>query len=209
MVQYKLNYFAVRGRGEMIRLLLVDAGQEFIDNRIEFADWPALKAQAPFAQLPYLEVHQDDGKVINLAQSVTILRFLARRLGYTGGSSDLEQAITDQYADLTTDLVTELTKVHFEKDEAKKAELATKLANETLPAQLALFEKRLGENKGFLSGNSLSYADFYLFTTLEWLDEEKRNGVFQKFPNIKALDNQIRNRPRIKAYLQTRPVTAM
>ena len=72
MVQYKYNYFAVRGRGEMIRLLLVDAGQDFINNRIEFADWPALKSQTPFGQLPVLEIHQDDGTVVHIAQSVTI-----------------------------------------------------------------------------------------------------------------------------------------
>ena len=75
MTQYKLNYFAMRGRGEAIRLLMTDAGQQFTDNRIDQKDWPVLKPQTPFGQLPYLEIHEN-GRVINLAQSITICKLL-------------------------------------------------------------------------------------------------------------------------------------
>ncbi|KAK3101193.1 hypothetical protein FSP39_001657 [Pinctada imbricata] len=43
MPKYKLTYFNVRGRGEIIRLALTVAGQEFEDNRFEHNEWPEIK----------------------------------------------------------------------------------------------------------------------------------------------------------------------
>ena len=73
MVQYKLNYFNIRGRGEIVRLIFVAAGQEFIDNRIEHSNWPQLKANAPMGQLPYLEIL--GSKSVKISQSMTICKF--------------------------------------------------------------------------------------------------------------------------------------
>lgn len=71
MVHYKLNYFNLRARGELIRLVFHAAGQEFEDNRIEREDWPKFKPNAPFGQAPYLEV-KDGANSIVLSQSVAI-----------------------------------------------------------------------------------------------------------------------------------------
>lgn len=37
------TYFNGRGRGEVGRWLLAQAGVDYEDKRVEFADWPALK----------------------------------------------------------------------------------------------------------------------------------------------------------------------
>jgi hypothetical protein len=71
MVHYKLNYFNLRARGELIRLIFAAAGQEFEDHRIEREDWPKLKSTAPFGQLPFLEV-KDGANSFVLSQSVAI-----------------------------------------------------------------------------------------------------------------------------------------
>ena len=39
----KLIYFNGKGRAEPARLILAQAGVDYEDHRIEFADWPALK----------------------------------------------------------------------------------------------------------------------------------------------------------------------
>ena len=44
MPAYKLHYFNLRGRAELARLILNQAGVEFEDIRFERAEWPALKA---------------------------------------------------------------------------------------------------------------------------------------------------------------------
>ena len=44
MPAYTLHYFNFRGRGELARLILNQAGVEFEDVRFERAEWPALKA---------------------------------------------------------------------------------------------------------------------------------------------------------------------
>ena len=43
MSGYKLTYFNIQARGEVARFLFTMADVKFEDNRIEFADWPALK----------------------------------------------------------------------------------------------------------------------------------------------------------------------
>ena len=39
MPQYTLHYFNVRGLGELIRYIFVQAGQEFTDHRFEGTEW--------------------------------------------------------------------------------------------------------------------------------------------------------------------------
>ena len=92
MVQYKLNYFNMRGRGEILRLIFVAAGQEFMDNRIEHSNWPQLKPNAPLGQLPYLEIL--GSKSVKISQSMTIARFLSKKFGLAG-KDELEQAFAD------------------------------------------------------------------------------------------------------------------
>jgi glutathione S-transferase len=57
VVQYKLNYFNFRGRGEVIRLIFAAAGQKYEDRRFDFAQWPEIKGKSPFGTCPWLEIH--------------------------------------------------------------------------------------------------------------------------------------------------------
>ena len=89
MSTYTLNYFNGKGRAELTRLIFAAAGASFTDNRIEWNDWPSLKAQsnAPLGQLPYLEING-----VLLPQSVAIARFVAREHNLAG-KTNLEQVI--------------------------------------------------------------------------------------------------------------------
>ena len=57
MPSYRLTYFNVRARGETARLLFALKGQEFVDRRVEQADWPALKPGMAFILLYKIYLH--------------------------------------------------------------------------------------------------------------------------------------------------------
>lgn len=122
MPHYKLYYFdkPTRGRAEFARLILAQAGVKFEDVRFKPCDWPAIKPSklinfwilkwiicklinrflaTPFGHVPVLEV---DGK--QLAQSITIARYLAKQHGLAG-KNDWEQALADMYADNIHDMM--------------------------------------------------------------------------------------------------------
>jgi glutathione S-transferase len=82
MSSYTLNYFNGRGRAEITRLVFAAAGVEFTDKRVEFEDWPALKAESPLGQMPFLEV---DG--VRIPQSCSIARYVAREHNLAGRNS--------------------------------------------------------------------------------------------------------------------------
>ena len=44
MGKMKLIYFNARGRAELARLILAQAGEDYIDERVERDDWPKLKS---------------------------------------------------------------------------------------------------------------------------------------------------------------------
>ncbi|CAH1784062.1 unnamed protein product [Owenia fusiformis] len=111
---FKLTYFNVRGRGELIRLLFAYAEKQYEDNRVNFENWPALKPETPYLSLPILE-HGG----VTIGQSVSIARYVAKELGLAGRTT-LEQALTDGIIDSITDIFNELVKHAFEKEETKK-----------------------------------------------------------------------------------------
>ena len=106
-------------------MIFAAADQEYEDDRISSFDaWKQIKPTTPLGQVPVLEV-REGSNVIRLSQSITCARFLAKRFGMAG-STEVEQAEVDMYADTSLDLFNAATKIYFEKDEAKKSELKTK-----------------------------------------------------------------------------------
>ena len=69
-----LTYFAIRGRAEPVRVMLIDLGIEFDERRVTMEEWPTVKPTLAFGQLP---TYQDGELFIN--QSHAIYRHLARK----------------------------------------------------------------------------------------------------------------------------------
>lgn len=72
----------------MIRMILYAANKDFEDVRVTENQWPSLKSQMPFGQLPVLEVtpQGDAGDKITLTESMAIARLLARELDLYGNT---------------------------------------------------------------------------------------------------------------------------
>ena len=83
MVKYTLVYFDFKGKGELARLILAAAGQQFEQRRLAYSpdysnpapEWKAYKPNTPFGHLPVLEIAEDEAKpeeVKKLAESLAI-----------------------------------------------------------------------------------------------------------------------------------------
>lgn len=131
---------------------------------------------------------------------------MARRFNLVG-TTDLEQGEADMYIDHLADLFSEMVKVYFEANEAKKAELTAKLQAEGLPHYMKLITNKLSQSiSGFIIGNGLTWVDLYLISILDGLGENKQ-GLLAHFPAVKAHNEKINAIPKIAAWLAARPVT--
>merc|ERR1711899_369879 len=97
---------------------------DYEDFRVGFSDWPGdIKATTPFGQMPVLYW---DGE--ELAQSMAIARFVARKVGLAG-NSDLEFCQADMIACHYEDIWTKLPKMKFARSQAEREELAKEFLN--------------------------------------------------------------------------------
>ncbi|XP_046646250.1 glutathione S-transferase 1-like [Daphnia pulicaria] len=205
MSNYKLIYFNVRGRAELSRLILSCANVPFEDYRIEHSDWPAIKQDMPFKQIPVLQV---DG-VNLLAQSNTIARYLARQ-HQLAGQNEWEQSQADMFIDCVYDLHAGMRPVAREKDPEKQQEIFDKVNEEMIQPHAKKIEEILIKNgSGFLVGNALTWADiaYYAYFTTPMMDR-LGGQVLESHPHLKKLIQHVGDIPTIKKYIETRPVTS-
>ncbi|KAH3893818.1 probable glutathione S-transferase 7 isoform X1 [Dreissena polymorpha] len=201
MASYKLHYFDVRGRAELSRYLFLAAGRDFEDNRIPQDGWSNVKPTLVYGQVPVLEV---DGK--QLAQSNAIARFLAREFDLAGANS-WEQALCDQTLELINDLIQEVVKYFFEKDEDKKKEMGKNLAEVVYPKFLGYFEKQLENNGGkYLVGSGLTVADLSVYAVLDTA-VQKSETFLEKNEKLRAHRDMVGAIPKIQEYVSNRKKT--
>jgi len=201
MAGYKLYYFDIRGRGETARMLFKIGGRRFEDIRIKQQEWPEFKEKAPLGQLPYLEF---DGK--QLAQSLTIYRFLAKKFSLAG-KSVLEEAFADMVVDTVMDAPIKAEPIFSAKDEEEKERAKEELsvsAQAVLEKVEALLEKNNGGD-GFFVGDALTWADVGVYNTIEFCAGVCGVDLWSKFPKLKAFKERFEEVPKIAEYLSTRP----
>jgi glutathione S-transferase len=201
--QYKLIYFNGRGRAEPSRLILAFAGANYDDNRIERADWPALKPKYAFGQVPVLEI--DNGKVI-LSQSKAIARYLGNEFNLVPKDHILSGK-ADMLVDGHDDILKHFAPWFQEQDPAKKKEIWKKLETDVIAPFLKLYEKFLTDSgTGYFVTNSVTWADLYLFEALHSLKTASPH-LFDSHPKLVEFVNKIANEPKIKAWIEKRPNT--
>ena len=74
---------------------------------------------------------------------------------------------------------------------------------------MKIFEAKLNQtNSGYLVGSGLTWADLYLFNTIDRLGDSK-HVAFEHNPTIEKHFNAIGNIPNIAKWLAKRPVTIL
>jgi len=204
---YKVHYFDGNGRAVNIRAMLDFSNSSWEDNKINFADWPAVKASGKFefGQMPVLEV---DGK--QKTQTVAIEVFLARRFNLLGSNEE------DEYQILNLLCTREDYSKHLygllmptEEQKAKREEMIKNMSENVFPTLLTAMEKRYVENgKGkYFLGDKFSLADIYLATGFTQLFESVAlKDLFSQIPtkyapNVQELVNRIKEN-ELKAFFE-------
>lgn len=174
MPKLKLIYFDFHGgRGEPARLALHIGGVEFEDQRVVFADWPAIKPQMPYQVLPVLEV---DGKL--LAQSNSINRFVGKLAGLYPGDP-WQAGLCDEIMDAVEDSTQLLVATFSIESENEKKAARQALVDGALRSSLEQLQTRLEKSGGkYFSDSRLTVADLKVFG---WIKDLK-SGNFDHIP---------------------------
>ncbi|XP_065178334.1 glutathione S-transferase 1-like [Sycon ciliatum] len=202
MPKYVLTYFNVRARGELSRLALVYAGADWEDKRLQLQGetWQELKPDSQLKVLPELSVEGG----YRVSESTVIPQYIAEKHDF-GGSNAEERGLVCMIVKHLDDLFVNLGKGHFEKDEAKKAELIKELGEKHLPNTLENLEQIAQANgKGVLVGDNITTADLQLhniaFNLLRWKDT-----VLDAYPTLKTIYAKVVAVPSIADWLKSRP----
>ena len=197
MAPYRLYYWAKRGRGEQIRLLLNELDQPYEDVHVAGESFGALRARRPrvlwFGTVPMLE----DGDV-HLCQAPVILSYLARKHGIAPARL-ADAARADAIAWGAEDLRIEYFDVWRGDTAARQASLVTgHWSDRYLPG----FDDLLEQNgTGFFVGDSLTHADVAVWDILDSMTTWVAGATLEGWPRVAAFHAAIAQRPRIAAYL--------
>lgn len=215
---YRLHYWpTIQGRGEFVRLLLEDAGAEYVDvARLPAAEGGGAQAllrrmrEAPLPE-PFAPPYLEAGGLL-LAQTSAILHWLAPRLGLAPDGEDA-RARALQIQLTLADLVGETHDVHHPvassltyEDQRPEAERRAKhFVAERIPKFLGWIERQLARGDGeHLLGGAHSYVDLTAFQVVSGLAygfPRRMAAVAADIPRVLALRDRVAARPRIAAYL--------
>ncbi len=216
---YRLYYWPkLPGRGELVRLILEDAGVPYLDiarlpkeagggvERILEMRRGEVAGLPPYAP-PILKV----GDLV-IAQTAVICDFLGRRFGLVG-PSEKERLAALQLQLTIMDVFAEAHDVHhpvsvtkfYEEQRDEAIEAAKAFVAERLPAWLAYFERVAARSPGQgLVGAEVGYVDLSLFQMIEGLRYAFPKAMArQTAPRVFALVDRVRARPSLQLYLES------
>lgn len=192
-----LGYWAIRGRGQVPRLLLAYTGTTFTNKAYKTPEeWFAHDKTGlglPFPNLPYLI----DGD-LKLTESDAISKYIIARSKHTelSGKTPQDAALVDNIIGVIHDVQTPTMTLCFNE---KFAEEKDKIYEEKIKGKVALVNKFLGE-KEWLVGY-LTLADFKVAEAVNYLE-----GIwpehFKEFPNLAALRDRFNHLEAVKKYYE-------
>jgi len=147
-------------------------------------------------------IEKQNGSEFKLAQSGSIVRYLAKKFELTAKTEQGEATI-ESIQDFLCDIRTAYNKAHFA-PENEKAALTAKFFNEQFPGYLTFVEKILKNNgsNGHFYGNTLTYVDLLGFLLYEALNLVRPDSLNQA-TEFKKVYEKIAAEPKIVAYLKS------
>nr|CAX72409.1 Glutathione S-Transferase [Schistosoma japonicum] len=204
----KLIYFNGRGRAEPIRMILVAAGVEFEDERIEFQDWPKIKPTIPGGRLPIVKITDKRGDVKMMSESLAIARFIARKHNMMGDTDD-EYYIIEKMIGQVEDVESEYHKTLMKPPEEKE-KISKEILNGKVPFLLQAICETLKESTGNLTvGDKVTLADVVLIASIDHITDLDKEFLTGKYPEIhKHRKHLLATSPKLAKYLSERHATA-
>jgi glutathione S-transferase len=197
-----LTYFDVRGRAEVIRLILEETETPYRERRVKVEEWPALKPTLPFGQMPtYTE-----GDIF-IVQSHAIYRYLARKHNLCG-ADERERIRCDIVEEAFVDAQSAVGGFYWHPEFAKKRDEFEAGALPDFLAKLQRLLEQNGDGNGYWVGDKLTLADFVAWHALDYVRPFSQRTL-DRFGKLNAFKQRFETRPRIAAYLRSdrRPKT--
>ena len=219
MADYALHYWpSIQGRGELVRLVLEDAGATYVDvARQPEADGGGVKPMMALLRgqtegaLPFAPPSLVHGRLV-LSQTALICAYVAARHDLV--PSDEASRLEAQQLQLTiADAATEVHDVHhpvasslyYEDQKAEAARRAKHFVAERIPKYAGFLERVLERGDGsHLVGRAHSYPDlsaFQLIAGLQFAFPKALARIAPSIPRLLALADRVTARPRVAAYL--------
>lgn len=222
-MKYELFYWPhIQGRGEFIRLALEEGAADYVDvGRLPESEGggraavarlleAAADGRTPFAP-PILRA----GKVL-VSQTANILQYLGPRVGLVP-KAEAARLWAHQLQLTIADFLVEAHDAHhpiakslyYEDQKAEALRRAADFRALRLPKFLGYFERVLAAHPasaGYLLGKSPSYVDLSMFQMLAGLDYAFPRAMAKAkpgHPRLTALQQRVRERPRVAAYLRS------
>jgi len=192
-----LHYFPVRGRAEIVRLVLEAAKQTYEDKHHNPETLGALKAsgQLPFGQVPFWV--GADG--FALAQTNSIARYLGKQFGLNG-SNEKEEALISMVLEGYNDFLAKLTPLVF--PQLNKEGMIEFIRNNN-PTWVKFFENIIEKHGsgGYTIGSKLSVADIAVFLLIEaW---EMMKVDLSAYPHISKVKSSVVSNEGIAAFISS------
>jgi glutathione S-transferase len=216
-MRYELYYWPeIQGRGEFIRLVLEEAGADYVD----VARLPggadkmfALMRNPRLPQPPFASPVLKAGSLL-IGQTANILMFLGQRHKLVPAAAagmlwahQLELTIADFLVEIHDTHHPIGSGLYYEDQKKESKRRAQDFLKNRAPKFLGYFETVLARNKtGFTIGRRLTTPDLSLFQIvagLRYAFPKAMRRLEKKYPRVVALHQRVAERPRIAAYLQS------